>query len=58
MHLGSDSRKKWCSELFRTGAAPESVEYGFLSSVAEYTLLQFSHTSPYWSFAPQFGHSP
>src|SRR5688572_1612716 len=58
LHLGSDSLKKWCSELFSTGFAPDSVEYGFLSAVAEYTVLQFSHASPYWSFAPQFGHSP
>src|SRR5690349_18564779 len=57
-HFGSERRKKWCSELFSTGFAPESVEYGFFSSVAEYTVLQFSHASPYWSFAPQFGHSP
>ena len=25
---------------------------------AAYTVLQFSHASPYWSLAPQFGHSP
>ena len=58
MHSGSESLKKWCSEVFSTGLAPESVEYGFFSAVAEYTVLQFSQASPYWSFAPQFGHSP
>src|SRR2546426_5058634 len=44
-HFGSESLKKWCSELFSTGAAPESVEYGFFSSVAVYTVPQFSHAS-------------
>ena len=37
---------------------PESAEYGFLSFVADRTVLQFSHASPNWSFAPHFGHSP
>src|SRR4051812_8653894 len=58
LQRGSESRKKKCSDDFSSGFAPESVEYGCLSSVAEYTLLQFSQASPYWSFAPQFGHSP
>src|SRR6185503_623189 len=58
VHFGSERRKKWCSELFSTGVAPESVEYGFFSAVAAYTVLQFSQASPYWSFAPQLGHSP
>src|SRR5262245_44033720 len=58
LHFGSDSRKKWCGELLSTGFAPESVEYGCFGSVAEYAVLQFSQASPYWSFAPQFGHSP
>ena len=47
-----------CSEDLSSGFAPDSVEYGLRSSVAEYTVLQFSQASPYWSFAPQFGHSP
>src|SRR5262245_23193886 len=58
LHFSSESLKKWCSELFSTGVVPESVEYGFFSSVAAYAVLQFSQLSPYWSFAPQLGHSP
>src|SRR5687767_9270853 len=58
LQAGSDSLKKWCSEDFSTGVAPDNVERGLMSAVAEYTVLQFSHASPYWSFAPQFGHSP
>src|SRR6185503_21241096 len=58
LHFGSESRKKWCSEVLSTGLAPDRVEYGFLSAVAGYTLLQFSQASPYWSLAPQLGHSP
>src|SRR6266705_2602147 len=58
LHFVSESLKKWCSEDFSTGFAPESVEYGFFSFVGEYTVPQFSQASPYWSFAPQFGHSP
>ncbi len=30
---GSESRKKKCSDVLRTGVAPVIVEYGFLSSV-------------------------
>ena len=55
---GSDSLKKKCSDDFSTGVAPVSAEYGSISSVGEYTELQTSQESPYWSFAWQTGHSP
>src|SRR5581483_1343883 len=58
LHFGSERLKKWCSDVFSSGFAPERVEYGFFSAVGAYTELQFSHASPYWSFAPQLGHSP
>src|SRR6187549_1243903 len=55
---GSESLKKKCSDDLRMGVAPEIVEYGFLRSVGAYTEPQTSHESPYWSLAPQTGHSP
>src|SRR3569833_1145981 len=55
---GELSWKKWCSLVLSTGVAPDSAEYGFFSSVGEYTAPQTSQESPYWSFAPHFGHSP
>jgi hypothetical protein len=39
-----------------SGVAPDSAEYGFFRSVGEYTELQTSQASPYWSGAPHFGH--
>src|SRR6185369_1159720 len=57
-HAGSESLKKKWSEERSSGFTPESAEYGFFSSIAEYTVLQFSQASPYWSLAPQLGHSP
>ncbi len=55
---GDESWKKWCSLFLSTGVAPDSAEYGFFSSVGEYTAPQTSQESPYWSFAPHLGHSP
>ena len=55
---GSDSLKKKCSLLRSSGVAPLSAEYGFFRSVGAYTAPQTSQLSPYWSFAPHFGHSP
>ncbi len=52
------SWKKWCALDFSTGVAPDSADTGFLTSVGEYTAPQLSQLSPYWSLAPQFGHSP
>jgi len=40
----------------RRGA--DSVEYGFRRSVGGLNVPQDSQASPYWSFAPHFGHSP
>src|SRR5262244_2989792 len=57
-HLSSDSLKKRWSEARSSGFAPESVEYGSMSCVGEYTELQFSHASPYWSLVPHTGHVP
>src|SRR5215467_6886812 len=54
----SESLKKRWSELRSSGFAPESVEYGLISCVGEYTELQFSQASPYWSLVPHTGHSP
>src|SRR5215472_4868278 len=54
----SESRKKRCSERLSSGFAPVSTEYGFFRSVGEYVEPQFSQASPYWSLAPQRGHSP
>ena len=55
---GSLSLKKKCSLLRSSGVAPLSTEYGFFRSVGAYTAPQTSQLSPYWSFAPHFGHSP
>src|SRR5688572_533791 len=55
---GSERRKKKCSDGLSTGVAPVSEEYGFFRSVGALSVLHFSHASPYWSFAPQIGHSP
>ncbi len=52
------SWKKWCALRFSTGVAPDSTEAGCFNSVGEYTAPQTSQLSPYWSFAPHFGHSP
>src|SRR5882672_3746589 len=57
-HFSSESLKNRWSELRSSGLAPESVEYGLISCVGEYTELQFSHASPYWSLVPHTGHSP
>src|SRR5512145_3018370 len=54
-HFGSESRKKKCSEVFRTGVAPVSVEYGLMRSVGAYTELHTSQASPYWSFEWHLG---
>ncbi|KGD41480.1 hypothetical protein DO72_4430 [Burkholderia pseudomallei] len=42
----------------RTGAAPETTEYGWMRSVGWYVVPHTSQLSPYWSFAWHFGHSP
>src|SRR5450631_796858 len=57
-HLGSDSLKKKCSEVFRIGAAPVSVEYGLIRSAGALTMLHTSQASAYCPAAWQFGHSP
>ena len=41
-----------------TGFERVMTLYGFFRSVGWNVLLQFSQTSPYWSAAPHFGHSP
>jgi len=41
-----------------TGFAPDRVEYGSMRSVGEFTMLQDSQASAYWSLAWQLGHSP
>ncbi|MNS87899.1 hypothetical protein D3C72_1218560 [compost metagenome] len=50
--------KKKCSELRSSGLAPDSAEYGLISSVGAYTAPHTSQLSPYWSFEWQLGHSP
>ena len=58
MQRGSDSLKKKCSLLLSSGRAPDSAEYGSISSVGAYTAPHTSQLSPYWSWAWQLGHSP
>ena len=56
--LHAATSKNKCSLSLMDGFFPEKIDLGFISSVASYVAPQISQLSPYWFFAPHFGHSP